>query len=250
MLERGAAPELVFEGHRASARAFWARFGGRPDVHGKRILDFGCGTGGMIQDVMEAGAASAVGVELSQRAFDHASRRLTQEWGDRVDVRLADIRGETFEPVDLIVSQNTLEHVTPLDETLLAVVDKVRPGGEVYFGFSPLWYSPYGSHRYPPTNIPWYHVMFGDQVVIDAHRKQANVELGSIYEAFNKATPRDFRRAIGALPVDVISFRTNVTNGAGKQLGMNAFRLLSKLPGLEKYFTIGMYVHLRKRRAA
>ena len=221
-VERGAEPSKVFDLHYAKSSAlFWRRFGGQPDLTGKRVLDFGCATGGMVHRVLKAGASSAVGIDLSKRAIDYAKPRLAEEWGDRADIRRGDIRIEQFDPVDVVVSQNTLEHVDPLVETLLAVVDKVKPGGELYFGFSPLWYSPYGHHRYPPGKMPWRHLIQGDEVVLESMEKLGGTRYASIAEAgFNKATPADFYAAFDALPVSVISMKTNLTEGGLKSLAM------------------------------
>ena len=86
-LPRGAAPELIFQRHyEHSSASFWRRFGGQIDVSGKRVLDFGCGTGGMVHRLMMAGARSAVGIDLSRRATDYARERLGADWGDAVEI--------------------------------------------------------------------------------------------------------------------------------------------------------------------
>lgn len=248
ILERGADPSRIFEAHyRDSSASFWRRFGGQPDLAGKRVLDFGCGTGGMVHRVLSGGASSAVGIDLSERAIGYAKPRLEAEWGGRVDIRLGDIRREKFSPVDVIVSQNTLEHVDPLLEVVQAVVAKCRPGGDIYFGFSPLWYSPYGHHHYPPGRTPWIHVLKGDRVVLNSMEKIAGKRYASISDAgFNKAEPKDFYDLFKALPVSIVSLRTNVADGGLKSLAMGGMRAMATLPGLERYFTIGIYAHLRR----
>lgn len=241
--------EAAFERHaNASSADFWNRFGGQPDVTGKRVLDFGCSTGGMIHRLMRAGASSAVGIDLSERAITYARERLHQEWGDRVDIRCEDVRTADIAPVDMIVSQNVMEHVMPLEETLRSVVDLCKPGGEMYFGFSPLWYSPYGHHHYPRTRVPWLHVLKGEQVVLDSFRERTGKDYASAEEAgFNRATPRDFVKAFKAQDVEILSFRRNVGSGALRTLISQSLLVPAAIPPLEKYFTVGMYWHLRKK---
>ena len=241
--------EQVFERHyRDSSADFWARFGGMPDVEGKRVLDFGCSTGGMVHRLMKAGASTAVGIDLSARAIAYAKERMAEEWGDRVDIRCEDVIEADIEPVDFIVSQNTMEHVMPLKETLTAVVNLCKPGGEMDFGFSPLWHSPHGHHNYPKTRVPWWHLLKGDDVVLDAFRDRVGKDYATVQEAgFNCATPSDFREAFHAQDVDVLSLRYNVGRSPVRTAISQAFRFPSVVPALEKYVTVGMYWHLRKK---
>jgi len=134
-----------FDRHYAvSAPDFLRRFGGQIDVKGKRVFDFGSGSGGLIHRLMEEGASCAVGVDLDFGASQYAKKRLAEEWGDKVEIFCQDIRTVEFTPADVIVSQNTMEHVSPLDEVVSAVVAKAAPGAELYFGYAPLWYPPMG----------------------------------------------------------------------------------------------------------
>ena len=247
-LPRGAAPELIFQRHyEHSSASFWRRFGGQIDVSGKRVLDFGCGTGGMVHRLMTAGASSAVGIDLSRRATDYARERLGADWGDAAEIICGDVREQSLEPFDLIVSQNTLEHVLDLPSVLDAVVANVVPGGDVYFGFSPLWHSPFGHHQYPSTRLPWHHLLGGDQVVLDAFERTTGAVYRTVYEAgFNKATPKDFRAAFDRLPVELVSLRSNVAEGWVKSALLKSMTPLARIPPLEKYLVVGMYAHLRR----
>ena len=244
---RGAPMDQAFAFHEYSAEVFWRRFGGRPDVSGQRVLDFGSSTGGMLQNLLAAGAREVVGIDISTKAIDYSRSRLKPEWGDRVDIRLGDIRSEDIAPVDVIVSQNTLEHVMPLQDSLKALVDKCKKGGDIYLGFSPLWYSPFGNHQYPPGKLPWRHLWQGDDLVLNAMRRIAGLDYSTIHDAgFNKATPKDFFRTFRSLPVEVVSLKTNVTEGRLKQAAMGVASLLSKLPLMERFLTIGIYAHFRR----
>ncbi len=233
--------------YQVSAPDFWRRFGGQPDVKGKRVFDFGSGSGGMIHRLMEAGASSAVGVDLDLGASQYAKKRLAQEWGDKVEIYSEDIRTVDFAPVDLIVSQNTMEHVSPLDEVLDAVVQTAAPGAELYFGYAPLWYSPYGHHHCPPTKIPWLHLMKGDQIVLDHMFERFGRRYPTVKAAgFNCKTPTDFRRAFGNQPLELLSLRRNPGSGGLRSVVNRLGLLPANIAALEKYFTTGMYWHLRK----
>lgn len=230
-----------------SSADFWRRYGGQPDVRGKRVLDFGSATGGMIHRLMQAGAASAVGIDLDVGSSDYARKRLADEWGDRVTILCEDVRTVDVAPADLIVSQNTMEHISPLQDILDAVVRLCKPGGEMYFGYAPLWHSPFGHHHNPRTNLPWLHLLRGDQIVLDALERKIGRRYASIPEAgFNRATVADFRAAFAAQPAEVIELRRNPGSGGWKSLVSQLLLIPAAIPSLEKYLTTGMYWHLRK----
>jgi len=230
---------------------FWARFGGMPDVTGKRVLDFGCGRGGMIQRLMEAGASSALGIELNESYIDFAGRKVASEWENAEFLR-ADIRDISPEPADIVVSTNVMEHVMSLPDTLAAVVNACKPGGELYIGFSPLWHSPYGHHHLIASRLPWAHLPRNNRAFLDRMVDEGGNTPGSIQElGFNGATPAQFRAALKGLPVDIISARRNVAGTPVKSAVMKAMLLPSMIPvigpRLEKFVTVGLYWHLRRK---
>ncbi|GGE13032.1 hypothetical protein GCM10011529_19280 [Polymorphobacter glacialis] len=238
---------IVFENHLDSTFEYWRRFGGVPPLKGKRVLDFGCGTGGMVQRLIDNGAAEVVGVDISEYAVAYGAERLAP-YGDRVKMYAADIRTLDVGSFDVIVSQNTLEHVMPLGEVTRAVADRAKPGADMYFGFSPLWYSPFGHHGYPITRLPWHHLIFGDKAVLDAMEATSGKRYADAFDAgFNKATPDDFEAMFKTLPADIVSLRRNIVTGGWKQTVASIFGPIADLPPFRKYMTVSMYAHLRKR---
>ncbi|MEP1422374.1 MAG: class I SAM-dependent methyltransferase [Erythrobacter sp.] len=247
--------QSAFDEHRYNASVtqtlpqFWARFGGLPDVAGKHVLDFGCARGGMVHTMLAAGASSAAGIDINPDYITFANAKHGPQWGERAKFICGDVREEALEPADIITSCNVMEHVTPLPETLGALVQKAKPGGEMFIGFSPLWHSPYGHHRLMETRMPWAHLpranrAFLDRLVDDEGKSPETIqELG-----FNGAAPADFRAALKGLPVEVISARRNVAAHPLKQLAMKAMLIPSIIPAFEKYVTIGIYWHLRRTK--
>lgn len=247
MTVRTSDRAVVFDYHLKTTFEYWRRFGGVPPLAGKRVLDFGAGTGGMVQRLLDNGAAEVVGVDISDYAIAYGQERL-KSYGERARLIAGDIRNLDIGSFDVIVSQNTLEHVMPLDDVIQAVVALARPGADIYFGFSPLWHSPYGHHGYPPTKLPWYHLLFGEQAVLDSMRDVSGKTYTDIFDAgFNKVTPDVFEALFHRLPVDIVSLRTNVVTGGWKQTVINLLNPIAQLPFLRKYMTVSMYAHLRKR---
>lgn len=227
---------------------YWQRFGGMPEFQGKRVIDFGSGRGGMVQLMMEAGASSALGIEIDPDYVAFAKAKVESRWNGRVKFRLGDIREMEVEPADIIVSIDTMEHVMSLHDTLAAVVGACKPGGELYIGFSPLWHSPYGHHRLIAPKRPWAHLPRNNRAFLDRLRDEHGNTPDSIRQlGFNGATPADFRAALEGLPVEVISSRRNLASSPLKQAAMKALLAASVVPALEKFVTIGIYWHLRRK---
>jgi cyclopropane-fatty-acyl-phospholipid synthase len=79
---------------------------------GMRLLDVGCGWGGMVRHAAKEHGVSAVGVTISRRQAERA-RELVAEDGleDRVEIRLEDYRDIDDGPYDAVSSIGMFEHV-------------------------------------------------------------------------------------------------------------------------------------------
>jgi len=79
---------------------------------GMRLLDVGCGWGGMVLHAAAEHGVEAVGVTISQRQADLAKKRAAElGLGDRVEIRLLDYRDVNDGPYDAISSIGMFEHV-------------------------------------------------------------------------------------------------------------------------------------------
>lgn len=246
---RAEFDELRFVQTQPVLDEFWARFGGMPDMAGKRVIDFGCGRGGMVDRAMEAGARSALGIDLNPDYITFAQQKVARRWSGARFV-CADIRHTPVEMADVVVSCNTMEHVIPLRETLRSAIAACRPGGELFIGFSPLWHSPYGHHGLIAPRRPWAHLPRRNRAFLDRLHDEAGNTPDTIAQmGFNGATPADFRAALSGLSVEVISARRNVAGSPLKAALMRAMLLPAIIPALEKFVTVGLYWHLRRREA-
>jgi cyclopropane-fatty-acyl-phospholipid synthase len=79
---------------------------------GMRLLDVGCGWGGMVLHAAKHHGVSAVGVTVSQAQADFAEKRVAEEGlGDRIEIRVQDYRDVSDGPFDAISSIGMFEHV-------------------------------------------------------------------------------------------------------------------------------------------
>ncbi len=79
---------------------------------GMRLLDVGCGWGGMVIHAAARHGVRAVGVTLSEAQAELAAKRVADaELSDRVEIRLCDYRDVDDGPYDAISSIGMFEHV-------------------------------------------------------------------------------------------------------------------------------------------
>jgi cyclopropane-fatty-acyl-phospholipid synthase len=79
---------------------------------GRRLLDVGCGWGGMVMHAAKHYGVEAVGVTLSEKQHDLASKQVAESGlADRVEIRLQDYRDVHDGPYDAISSIGMFEHV-------------------------------------------------------------------------------------------------------------------------------------------
>jgi cyclopropane-fatty-acyl-phospholipid synthase len=101
---------------------------------GMRLLDVGCGWGGMVMHAARNHGVHAVGVTLSRRQAEWA-RNAVREAGleDRVEIRVQDYREVSDGPFDAVSSIGMFEHVgaARLDEYFNALHQLIRPGGRL-----------------------------------------------------------------------------------------------------------------------
>jgi cyclopropane-fatty-acyl-phospholipid synthase len=100
---------------------------------GERLLDIGCGWGGLIMHAAACYGVQAVGITLSVPQAEAARERLREAGlGDRCRVEVADYRDvDHVQPYDKIVSVGMFEHVGEalLPEYFRRARQLLRPGG-------------------------------------------------------------------------------------------------------------------------
>ena len=122
------------------------------DFAGKRILDFGCGSGASVMVLSRLlPPCEIVGVELEERLLNIARLR-AQHFG-RTSLRfLQSPSGDELPPdlgqFDFIMFNAVFEHLMPNERrTLLPLVWKhLRPGGVLFLNQTPYRYSPFEVH--------------------------------------------------------------------------------------------------------
>jgi len=99
---------------------------------GMRLLDVGCGWGGMVLHAAHEHGVDAVGVTLSQQQEELATKRVAEAGlAGHIDIRLQDYRDVRDGPFDVISSIGMFEHVgrARMAEYFHRLRDLLPPGG-------------------------------------------------------------------------------------------------------------------------
>jgi len=98
-------------------------------IEGKRILDSGCGTAGLLIMLQQAGAGELVGIEVDpniSRLARIRTRQLSQITIIQDDASLRTLEAESF---DIVISIHVIEHVADYQAYLRAQLRLLTPGG-------------------------------------------------------------------------------------------------------------------------
>lgn len=102
------------------------------DLRGKRVVDLGCGFGWASRWMREQGAASVLGLDLSQNMIDRAKADTPH---DAVEFRIADLDTLTLPSAafDLVYSALTFHYVRDFRRLVHTIHEAIAPGGHFVF---------------------------------------------------------------------------------------------------------------------
>ena len=127
-----ASPEMTLaDAQRAKYEHICRKLGLEP---GMRLLDVGCGWGGMPMHAAAEHGVTTVGVTISGRQAELAEKRVAEAGlADRVTIRLQDYRAIDDRPFDAISSIGMFEHVgvSQLRAYFTKLYDLLREGGRM-----------------------------------------------------------------------------------------------------------------------
>lgn len=138
-----------------------------PVKPGMRVLEIGCGEGGVLKAFINKGCVG-VGVELDAPRIEDANKFLPEDIAaGRLKFVTKDIYNVDTEKdfdglFDIIVLKDVIEHIHDQPKLIGWMKNFLNPGGIVFFGFPP-WYMPFGGHQQmchsKISRLPYIHLL-------------------------------------------------------------------------------------------
>jgi ubiquinone/menaquinone biosynthesis C-methylase UbiE len=117
-----------------------------PDLHGRQVLDLGCGFGWFCRWARENGAAGVLGIDVSEKMLERATATTPDAAVayTRADMEQLELSAASF---DLVYSSLALHYVANLDGLLSQVRRSLRAGGSLVFSVEhPIYTAPTDPH--------------------------------------------------------------------------------------------------------
>lgn len=135
---------------------------------GMRVMEIGCGEGGVLLPFLEKGC-HCTGVDLVPARIAFAEDFLS-DYRNKGQVQLiakniydVDFYGAFKHSFDLILLKDAIEHIPDQEKLIGYLKELLQPGGHIFFGFPP-WYMPFGGHQQICSNrflskLPYMHLL-------------------------------------------------------------------------------------------
>lgn len=139
-----------------------------PVASSMRVLDIGCGDGGVMKPFLERGC-KVTGIELDEQKAQFARTFLSDfilhEQAEVINLNIYEESALTAyrHQFDLILLKDVIEHIPDQERFIPYLKSFLKPGGHVYFGFPP-WYMPHGGHQQVCESrllaaLPYFHLL-------------------------------------------------------------------------------------------
>lgn len=105
-------------------------------LHGKSIVDVGCGGGILSESMAKLGAANVLGVDMAEKSLQAAQLHAQNENVANLSYRcisVEDLAAEMPHAFDVVTCMEMLEHVPQPESIIRACAKLVKPDGWVFF---------------------------------------------------------------------------------------------------------------------
>ena len=142
---------------------------------GKTVVDIGCGAAGKSLYYASCGAEKVIGVEILEKYRAEAEKLAADlNLADKFEFVCADAARLPFEEgsIDTIIMNDAMEHVDNPEAVLTECLRVIKKGGRIFINFPP-YYHPTGAHLSDAIFIPWVHMFFSEDVLIESYKQLA-----------------------------------------------------------------------------
>jgi ubiquinone/menaquinone biosynthesis C-methylase UbiE len=200
-------------------------------VSGKRIIDFGCGTGCQSIALVKKFNCSVIGIDTNKKILEKAS--INAKNHNISSQRLSFVRNispDMLNNFDIAISHNSFEHFEHPEQILNEINSLLNNSGLVLLTFGLPWFSPYGSHMHFFCKVPWVNILFSEKTVMKVrsnYRNDGALKYEDVESGLNKMTVARFENIVSSNKLKVKMKHYDCIKG------MN---WLSKLPLLRELF--------------
>lgn len=106
-----------------------------PDVNGKSILDIGCGMGQHAKQYSNLGAASVLGIDISEKMLQYATEHNSADNITYQRLAMEDI-DQIHEKFDLVTSSLVFDYIENFDGLMRKIYALMKPGAQFVFSTS------------------------------------------------------------------------------------------------------------------
>jgi SAM-dependent methyltransferase len=171
-------------------------------IHGKTVIDFGCGEGAEAIEMAQRGANRVVGLDIREDLLQRARQKAVSAGVQNVCL----FASATLEPADIIVSIDCFEHFADPAGVLRTMGALLQSNGEVIVSFGPTWYHPLGGHLF--SVFPWAHLMFSEEALIrwrSTFKSDGATRFSEVAGGLNQMTIKKFEDVIDGSPFKLAS---------------------------------------------
>ena len=134
-------------------------------------------------------------LEVARQAADQSPQKSRVRFTDS----LATPADGTRERFDLVISKDSLEHFQDPELMLATMSGALNDDGKLFITFGPPWYSPYGSHMYFFTRVPWVNLLFSERTVMavrSRYRDDGAMRYEEVESGLNRMSVGRFERIV------------------------------------------------------
>lgn len=177
-VEDRRGPAATLAARLPTSASHLARLLGGHDLRGRALLDVGCGLGDHAVAAVAAGAARVVGLDLDPGKLSLSGRLAAEHGAPAARFAVGTAARLPFPDgvFDVVLLLEVLEHVDDPASTLAECARVLRSGGRLVVTFPP-YRSPWGGHLFAHLRVPWAHLLFAEQEVVELWRKLHRREL-------------------------------------------------------------------------
>ncbi len=232
----------------------------KPLKNGMRVLDIGCGEGGVVNPLLDMGL-TAVGVELNPERIINAKKYLANHvHQNKITFVSKDIYTPGIEnewgggKFDVIILKDVIEHIFDQKKLMAHLQNFLKDDGVVFFGFPP-WQMPYGGHQQLLQNkylskIPYYHLL--PMPLYKSILKAANENVENMVDIKQTGISIErFERIVNRTGYKILNQKHYLLNPIYQyKFGWKPkaqFTWLSGIPWVRNFFTSGVYYLIGKK---